>query len=142
MSAHSDSTNLPLENWMAILERYITLMELLKVDEPPLAFFALSKDYDQRKANLEQSLRNEPTRPVRLVVDFWRRLSNKMWLRPEVHLRILPSILKVDPIITPQPWDVCSQGHCLCSTINRCHQMKVCKGCWKVKYCCKKCQKV
>lgn len=38
-------------------------------------------------------------------------------------------------------WEVCHFGDCICHVVTPCHRIKVCKGCWRVKYCCEKCQR-
>ena len=39
------------------------------------------------------------------------------------------------------PWRYCGWSECICYEQKALYRLSACKGCWKVYYCCKACQK-
>lgn len=44
--------------------------------------------------------------------------------------------------LCPPHWKACNWFICVCRELRPCHRMKVCKGCWRVRYCCVACQQL
>lgn len=57
-------------------------------------------------------------------------------LSQAVHLQNL-----ADRDLCPPAWRGCGWHLCVCNDMQPCHSMRVCKGCWKIRYCSSVCQK-
>lgn len=62
----------------------------------------------------------------------------KQWMRLGRSLRVTST----EPVITPPlTWRHCHWSSCVCSFRVLGHPVRACKGCWRVHYCGRKCQK-
>ena len=94
------------------------------------------RDYKSTLATLELLASEYGSAASRVAVTAWKLLA--------VRLRIsqFPGTeAEARRLIPTQSWGTCSWEKCPCHEVHPRHEMRVCKGCWVAKYCCKECQR-
>ena len=129
------------DDCIKVLEKYKEFIKSSDNPTPSLAYYAFLRNYDRCRNALNHLHNTSPTRNTRLVTNFWRSIGQELLPLPEMQVKIFTSFVEIDSQVCPPPWDICRFRRCICHLTKHCHTMKVCKGCWKVKYCCVKCQK-
>lgn len=128
-----------IEDVAAIINGYKRLFKTSDPNHHALAFYALLKTHEGCLHKLHHIHEVMRSRFSQMVYDFWTDLGVQLAFLSNLETLLAPSFPEIDPIIIPQPWDACNLDHCIC--MHPCHKMKVCKGCWRVKYCCIECQR-
>lgn len=72
----------------------------------------------------------------REILSRWSSIGSQLDILP-----LLSSRERVLAKLDIPVWNGCHNSHCICNIVSPCHGLKVCKGCWKVKYCCIACQR-
>ena len=122
---------------LAILERFISLAALFKPNETKLVHCMLSRNYARCLDQLVRVDDRLRTPCSRKILDLWRKLGKRL---PITEIIEFPAPFQ-QKYWDPKPWETCHNLQCICNSMRLCHKMKVCKGCWGVRYCCTKCQK-
>lgn len=82
---------------------------------------------EHRRDNLMQSL-----------VRVWQDLASDIGLSLE---DVIAYEETASLAVRPPAWKLCNWRKCVCHEMHPCHPMKVCQGCWSVRYCSTDCQK-
>lgn len=120
----------------AILRGYVRLSKHTNPVGPTLLHLAILKNYGWCLLSLQEANGNAKTRFSQEVLDAWIDIGAELDI-----ILMLNQSNNAERILRPAPWRACHFGHCICNDMYPCHKMKVCKGCWSVRYCCALCQK-
>ena len=122
---------------LAILDGFIALAALSKPNEATLVHCMLSRNYARCLDHLTEVDSFIHTHCSQKILYSWIELGERLQITEIIQF---PASFQQE-YWDPKPWETCHYSWCICNGMRPCHKMKVCKGCWSVRYCCMKCQK-
>ena len=124
------------ERILAVLYGYINLVKHANSIEPTPFHMVVLKDYQWCMDCLQDTYRSKRTTYRKRVLDSWIESGRQLNLQPSLY-----RTGEAQALFRPSHWRGCNYGRCVCNDVPPCHKMKVCRGCWRVRYCGVKCQK-
>ena len=109
-----------------------------KSQKPTLFCRAIVKNYLTTLYGLRDIHRTTGSRIAKKFLDLWLDLRAEL----EVERLLHRCDTWAERELAHTRWKACHNKKCVCSAMHPCHSMKVCKGCWHVRYCCRMCQKM
>lgn len=120
-----------IKSYKALFGLHGSLLRL----EADLYLTIMLKDADHNLYFLEHMYREKRSEVYKHALETWKAITRDLQLGLNSPLRNL-----LERSICPPVWKACHWKVCICYEMNPCHPMKVCKGCWRVRYCSFACQ--
>ena len=119
-----------------VLIGYTNLVKHANHTNPTGFHMAMLKDYIRCLDSLKDAYRCKETDLLKTVLGLWVSIGDAL----DIDL-LLHRTGEARNLLRPLQWKGCNYYRCICNDVPPCHKMKVCKGCWRVRYCCAECQK-
>lgn len=125
-----------LDEALAVLRGYVKLAQSSEQVGPTMVHYVLVKSYMLCMLGLKAAHGIAKSRCSKKVLDTWIGIGADLNIVP-----LLSIAGDARKLLNLAPWKACHFSRCVCNDMRPCHKLKVCRGCWTVKYCCTECQK-